>query len=218
MTASPRRAGRPPKEPDRALARDALLDAAHALMAQRASIDVTVLEIAQRAKLNVALINYYFGGKDGLLLELALRHQAGFADAIRHLAASPLGAETKLTMHIRGMVRSFRRVPYLQRLHHKILRDSNEETARTYGSALVRPIADFYRELIDQGVAEGVFRRVEPMHLYLTLGGACDFLFSAGASLKYGFAVEAIDDEMAERYVAHLQMVLTRGLLAKAIP
>jgi len=213
MNPAPRRAGRPRKDLDRTLTRDALLDAAHELMSERGTIDVTVLEIAQRAKLNVALIAYYFGNKDGLLLQLALRHQARFTGALGRLAALPDGAQAKLDLHVRGMVRTFRRVPYLQRLHHKILRDSSEDSARVYGEALVRPLAAFYGSLVDQGVAEGVFRRVDPMHLYLTLGGACDFLFSGSASLKYGFGVDGVDDALAEAYVAHLQAILRRGLL-----
>lgn len=218
MNAIPRRAGRPRKDLDRTAARDALLDAAHELMSERRTIDVILLDIAQRAKLNVALITYYFGGKDALLLEVALRHQARFATALERLTALPEGAEAKLLLHIRGMVRAFRRVPYLQRLHHKILRDSTEDAARTYGAALVLPLAAFYQNLVDQGVTEGVFHRVDPMHLYLTLGGACDFLFSASASLKHGFGIDSIDDTMAEAYADHLQTILLRGLLVQPRP
>ena len=40
-------------------------------MAERDTIDVTIAEIAARAGANVALVSYYFNGRDGLMLALA---------------------------------------------------------------------------------------------------------------------------------------------------
>lgn len=208
------RVGRPPKTAARASAREDLLKAAHELMSERSSIDVPVAEIAARAGLNVALVAYYFGGKDALLLELAVGHQARFSGELEKLLARPGTADGKLRVHVRAMIRAFRRVPYLQRLNHRILRASSDEAARKLAEALVAPLAAFYERLIDEGVAEGVFRRVDPMHLYLTINGACDMLFSAQASLRFGFGVEAVDDATAEAYAEHLETTLLSGLLA----
>jgi AcrR family transcriptional regulator len=207
-----RKTGRPKKDDERADARELLLDAAHELMCERSTIDVPVNEIAGRAGLNVALINYYFGGKEGLLLQLAMRHRSGYAAVLDTLIASPHSASRKLTLHVRGMVRAFRRVPYLQRLQHKILRDSSEEIARECGVALVEPLVRFYRQLVAQGAADGTLRPIDPMHLYMTVVGSCDFLYSATASLKYGFEIDAVSDAMSEDYIEHLVSLLTRGL------
>ena len=206
------RAGRPRKSEERASARERLLDAAHEVMSERSSIDISVQEIATRADLNVALINYYFGGKDGLLLELAVVHQSRYEAILQHLLDSAQSADMKLMAHIRGMVRAFRRVPYLQRLHHKILRGSNEDAAIQVGARLVRPLGEFYRALIEQGVADGTLRRVDPMHLYLTIVGACDMLYSGSASLKFGFDVEQVDDALSETYAEYLAKAVVRGL------
>ena len=208
------RLGRPRKEAARASAREDLLNAAHELMSERISIDVPVADIASRAGLNVALVTYYFGGKDALLLELALRRQARFSGELEKLLARRGAADAKLRVHIRAMIRAFRRVPYLQRLNHRILRGSTDEAARKLAEALVAPLAAFYATLIEDGVAEGIFRRVDPMHLYLTINGACDMLFSAQASLRFGFGVEAVDDAAAEAYADHLEATLLTGLLA----
>jgi len=211
-----RRTGRPRKDDDRANASERLLDAAHELMCERSTIDVPVNEIAGRADLNVALINYYFGGKDGLLLQLAMRHQSRYASVLDKLLEAPFTAENKLALHIRGMVRAFRRVPYLQRLQHKILRDSSEEEARACGVALIRPLGAFYRALVAQGVADGSLRGVDPLHLYVTIVGACDMLYSGSASLSYGFGVTGVDDNLSERYADHLVSVVMRGLTPAA--
>lgn len=215
MKPSTKTRGRPRKSDDRAAAREELLDAAHLLMSERGTIDVPANEIAQRAGLSVALVNYYFGSKDGLLLALALHHQARFGLAMERLAALPENAETKLRLHVRGLVRALRRVPYLQRLLHSVVRESGDETREAAGEALLRPMADFYRRLVAQGVAEGAFRPVDPMHLYVALNGAAEYLFVGRASLKYGFDIEALDDTRAEAFVDFLIGLVRGGILAK---
>ncbi len=212
LTSPIRKKGRPRKEDDAAAARERLLDAAHELMCERGTIDVPVNEIAIRTGLNVALINYYFRGKDGLLLHLAMRHRAGYANALESLLKAALTADQKLTLHIRGIVRAFRRVPYLQRLLHKILRDSSEEEARACGAAMIRPLGAFYKQIVVQGETDGSLRGVDPMHLYITIVGACDFLYSGSASLSYGFGLTKVDDELSETYADHLVSMVMKGL------
>jgi AcrR family transcriptional regulator len=212
MIAPTRKKGRPRKDEDTAAARERLLDAAHELMCERSTINVPVNEIAVRTGLNVALINYYFKGKDGLLLHLAMRHQAGYANALESLLKAEFTAEQKLTLHIRGIVRAFRRVPYLQRLLHKILRDSSEEEARACGAAMIRPLGSFYKKIVVQGEADGSLRAVDPMHLYITIVGACDFLYSGSASLSYGFGLDKVDDKLSETYADHLVSIVMSGL------
>jgi len=208
----PSRRGRPRKDDDGAAARERLLDAAHELMCERSTIDVPVAEIALRTGLNVALINYYFNGKDGLLLHLAMRHQAGYANALEGLLKAPFTAEQKLALHMRGIVRAFRRIPYLQRLLHKILRDSSEEEARACGAAMISPLGAFYKQLVVQGEMDGSLRAVDPMHLYITIVGACDFLYSGRASLAYGFGLKDVDEALSENYADHLVSIVMTGL------
>lgn len=217
MTSPSGRKGRPRKDDDRAAARERLLDAAHELMCERGTIDVPVNEIAIRTGLNVALINYYFGGKDGLLLHLAMRHRAGYAAALESLLKAAYTAEQKLTLHIRGIVRAFRRVPYLQRLLHKILRDSSEEEARACGAAMIHPLGAFYKQIVAQSEADGSLRAVDPVHLYITIVGACDFLYSGSASLSYGFGLKTVDDALSESYASHLVSIVMTGLRAQSL-
>ena len=54
-------------------ARQRLLAAAEELFAERGFASVSVRELAERAKVNIAAVNYYFGGKENLYLE-TVRH------------------------------------------------------------------------------------------------------------------------------------------------
>ena len=61
-SSSPRRGRRPEGD-----ARRALIEAAQAILAARPAGKLTVREVAARAGCDVALVNYYFGSKEGLL-------------------------------------------------------------------------------------------------------------------------------------------------------
>lgn len=75
--------------------RDAILDAAFAILARDGYEALTARNVAQEAGTNLALLNYYFGGKKGLLLALYdrlererfERQQALYADPDEPLSA-----------------------------------------------------------------------------------------------------------------------------------
>ena len=53
--------------------KERLIQAAHELVGERGLSGLKVLDVAARAQANVALINYHFGGRDGLLDEVVRR-------------------------------------------------------------------------------------------------------------------------------------------------
>lgn len=57
--------------------RERLLRSAHELLAERGLAGFKVLDVAARAEANVALINYHFGGREGLLDEVIRQTGAG---------------------------------------------------------------------------------------------------------------------------------------------
>src|SRR5262245_41126292 len=65
--------------------RERLLAAAHELLVERSGADVSVGDICARAGVNVAMVKYCFGSKDGLLQELLDRITAGFAHDVSRL-------------------------------------------------------------------------------------------------------------------------------------
>ena len=78
--------------------REALLKAAHELLSERGGGAVSVSDIAGRAGVNVAMVKYCFGSKDGLLdalLERVLTGLAGEIWAAPHRAALLLFGATR---------------------------------------------------------------------------------------------------------------------------
>ncbi len=109
--------------------RTAFLDAAGALMSERGAIEVPLSDIAARAGLNVALVSYHFGGKEGLLVALAKRNAEQALSDLAQLMASSLPPVEKLKRHLTGVIATFHRYPYLYHLLAALLHDPESASA-----------------------------------------------------------------------------------------
>jgi AcrR family transcriptional regulator len=207
-----RRTGRIPRGAVEAdfSARERLLDTAGRLMSDRHSIDVSLSEIAGHSGLNSALVKYYFGNKNGLLLALVEREAVAALLSFEELLRQDLPPTEKLRRHIAGIINNFFRTPYLNRLLHSLLDDRHSRSAKQVNRIFVQPVMELQRELLAAGIRAGEFRPVDPMLFYVSVLGACDHLFNARYAVRSLAGV--LDDELRERYVAHVCDVFIHGL------
>jgi AcrR family transcriptional regulator len=209
-----RRAGRIARgtvEPDFS-ARERLLDTASRLMSDRHSIDVSLSEIAGHSGLNSALVKYYFGNKNGLLLALVEREAAAALQGFKELLRQDLSPTEKLRRHIAGIINNFFRTPYLNRLLHSLLDDRHSRSARQVNRFFVQPVLELQRELLAEGIKAGEFKPVDPMLFYVSVLGACDHLFNARYAVRSLAGPSGIGDEIRERYIAHVCDIFIHGL------
>ena len=214
--AARRRAGRIPHSAMAGApnARERLLDTASRLMSDRHSIDVSLSEIASHSGLNSALVKYYFGNKDGLLLALVEREAVAALQRLGELLQTNLSATEKLRRHIAGVINSFFRRPYLNRLLHSLLDERNSESrsARHVNRIFVKPLLELQRRLLEQGVESGEFRPIDPVLFYVSVLGACDHLFNARYALRSAFGGSGVTDSVREKYVEHVCDIFLCGL------
>jgi AcrR family transcriptional regulator len=209
-----RRAGRIPRaavEPDFS-ARERLLDTAGRLMSDRHSIDVSLSEIAGHSGLNSALVKYYFGNKNGLLLALVEREAAAALQGFKELLRQDLAPSEKLRRHIAGIINNFFRTPYLNRLLHSLLDDRNSRSARQVSRIFVQPLMELQRELLMQGMRSGELKPVDPLLFYVSVLGACDHLFNARYAVRSLAGAAETDDGIRDRYIAHVCDIFIHGL------
>ena len=72
---------------DNAKARDQLIEAASQIMREGDTIDLSLSELSLRAGLNSALVKYYFGNKNGLMLALLDRDMGNIVFSLGALLA-----------------------------------------------------------------------------------------------------------------------------------
>jgi len=194
--------------------REDILRAAHELMVEMDTVEISLSQIAEKAQLSAALVKYYFGSKDGMLLELLRQYKTapGRLDA---LLAAPVSASEKLAMHIQGIVNVYSRAPYLNRLILTLLR-RDSPMVKEISENFMRPMAEFHAKLLALGVQEGSMREIDPMSFNFMLVGACDNLFSRRAALPLGFGVPEITAEVRRKHVEELTRLFLAGVASDA--
>ena len=191
-----------------------LLNATSALMTERNSVDVTFADIAARSGMNSALIHYHFGNKAGLYKALLERDAGSTFCALDRLVAANMPAREKLRQHISGMIKTYHRFPYMNRLIGALSIDSESDTAQFIAERFTRPLAEAQAAILRQGEREGAFRQIDPMLFYFSLVGACDHLFHARHSLKFAFGVDEIDDDLQRRFADHIATLMLDSIAA----
>jgi TetR/AcrR family transcriptional regulator len=198
--------------------RTILLDATAAVLSERSNIDVSLSEVAQRSGLNSALIKYYFGSKDGLLLALLARVADKSMSDLSGLVCMDLSAEHKLRIHISGIINTYYRSPYINRLINYMIAQGDKASSERVAKIFVEPMVAAYRSIVEQGVADGTFRDLDPGMLYYSVVGACEHIFYAGYSLPTTLGTPNLTEDIKQRYVQHVLDLCFHGVLARANP
>lgn len=201
-------------EATKSSSRTQLLQAAAALMSERGSIEVSLSEIAQKSGLNSALVKYYFGSKNGLMMELVKEILGRALIQMGELLEMDLDPVEKLKLHIKGIITVYFRYPFVNRLIHAMFQ--TPETAKEVAETISKPLAETQRRLLEEAVAQGRIREIDPMLFYFIVLGACDHIFFGQHILHHCFGVDEIDDDLRRRYTdTLLDMVLTGLLIEK---
>ncbi len=176
-------------------------------------VDISLSELAARAGRNSALVKYYFGNKFGLLLALLERDMEDIVASVDALMAKDMDPEAKLRRHMKAVVDTFFRTPYIHRLLMRMIREVPEPEAQRLADSYLKPLLGAYERLIHDGVAAGVFRAVDPQLFYFTVIGAADRFFSARLVLRHCSDTDVLDESLRDRYRAHLDDFVLAGIL-----
>jgi AcrR family transcriptional regulator len=196
-------------------ARDQLIEAASQIMRDGDQVDLSLSELSLRSGLNSALVKYYFGNKQGLMLALLERDMRNIVNSLDALVAKDFAPDEKLRVHIRAVIGTYFRFPYLNRLLMRMVRDAAPEVSRKIADDYLVPISNAYKRLIDEGVQKGLFRPIDPGLFYFTVTGAADRFFSARLVLHHCFGQSEMTEQMRDDYADHTLDLIMPGLLAR---
>lgn len=199
---------------ENANARDQLIEAASQIMREGDTIDLSLSELSMRAGLNSALVKYYFGNKNGLMLALLDRDMGNIVHGLEALVAKDMQPQEKLQLHIGKVIDTYYAFPYLNRLLMRMVRDSAPVEAARIAELYLRPISKAYDDLISEGVKARKFRKIDPQFFYFTVTGAADRFYSSRLVLRHCYNQDDFNETMRDRYREHTIELIMRGLLA----
>jgi TetR/AcrR family transcriptional regulator len=197
-------------------ARRALIEAAQAILAARPAGKLTVREVASRAGCDVALVNYYFGSKEGLL-------SAALEDALaelREVLETYSGGEGTFEEKVRRMVRE----PILamgERRHlprmiiGQILLERGPQADR-WIAALGMSQLQAVSEIVENGIRSGAFRQVDARALVYSFSAIPAFFFLMAPVIERILGEEAVSQEAVESFADAVTDLVLHGLLAPA--
>lgn len=192
--------------------RDLLLAAASELMTEMGTTEVSLHQIARRAGLTAPLVKYWFGSKDGLLLALAERDTEVSLKQLAELMAMDLDPATKLRIHIHGIVRTYARYPYLNRLLDQLLWDQESESSRSIRMGFMLPLMDAQRKILEDGIAAKQFKPVDHKYMYFLIVGTCNYIFSTRVAVYQLVGDKKVGKDLARDYSTFAADVILRGI------
>ena len=208
------RGGRRRRDPE--ATQQALLAAATELFAERGYDGVALSAIADRARVNKAMVSYHFGGKRKLYLAIVT---ATFADIVARAETLPTSRRSAPDL-LRALIALVAETATGRNAHFPVimLREVLAGGRHLGAATLSYPlrVANVVRQIVERGVREGSFRRVDPLLTHLSLVGSLLF-FHATAPIRERLWREGrlpARAPDATRYVQHMQELLVEGLAA----
>jgi AcrR family transcriptional regulator len=194
---------------------EALLQAARELMTEKGLPQLTVREVAERAGVKPALVNYYFGGKQGLLQALNDEVAASMVEAFAQSVSGGESFEERLRGVLRHAVDLLGKDPYGPRLVVEQVCFGEEEVIDSFVDRFARRNLETMNRLLDEGRESGEVRDVEALLLMPLLFGSSLFFFLMAPVMRRLYGIDEITPEIARRFADQTADVVLRGIRAR---
>lgn len=189
--------------------RENLISAAIPLFAAKGLNGVSVRDLASAAGVNISMISYYFGGKEGLYAAV-LTEQFAILGKLEEIDQPEIDTLRKFELYVRATVSRYRKSPYLLRFY------TSELTNPTpCFEAIVKPaikkVVQMLLDAFSDGLSHEKFREgLNPADTVLALAGMINFYF-----LLEPATAEIVDHnpERDEELIRHIMDIFTRGIL-----
>ncbi len=195
-------------------ARRALIEAAQAILAARPAGKLTVREVASRAGCDVALVNYYFGSKDGLLAAALEDALAELQEVLDAYAGGEGTFEEKIRRMVREPILAMGERRHLPRMIiGQILLERGPQADR-WIAALGMSQLQAVSEIVENGIRSGAFRQVDARALVYSFSAIPAFFFLMAPVIERILGEEAVSQEAVESFADAVTDLVLHGLLA----
>ncbi|HXJ32484.1 MAG TPA: TetR family transcriptional regulator [Candidatus Eisenbacteria bacterium] len=192
-----------------------ILDAAEAVFGQRGYAGATTREIAERAGIGKRMLFYYFPTKDAVYRAVLERVITGLVAIYEQTREQP--GPIGLGDAIEGITRfTARNLPGMKVWLREIIDGGPhlDELTRTY----IVPLYQRAGEGVAGNMASGVFRKSDPVHLMVNVGGVTLFYFLIAPMLRIIWNRDPLDATTVGERAAAARDCLLHGLAGPAGP
>jgi len=186
-----------------------LIAVATPLFAEKGFHGVGVRELATAAGMNLSMISYYFGGKEGLYAAV-LNEQFTTLKRTAELKEMDTDPMEKFETYVRATVARYRKNPYLLRFYTSELTNPTP-CFETIVKPAIRGVLQILVETFSEGLSHERFRSgLNPTDTVLALAGMINFYF-----LLEPATGELVDRSPArdEELIRHIMDIFSRGIL-----
>lgn len=189
--------------------RENIIAAAIPLFAAKGLNGVSVRELTAAAGVNLSMISYYFGGKEGLYAAV-LKNQFAILGKLEEIEQLDIDTLQKFELYVRSTVARYRKNPYLLRFYTSELTNPTACFESIIKPAIKR-VVQMLIDTFSDGLSHNRFRDgLNPADTVLALAGMINFYF-----LLEPATAELVDHsaERDEELIRHIMDIFTRGVL-----
>nr|PZM90695.1 MAG: TetR family transcriptional regulator [Pseudomonadota bacterium] len=198
------------RETGRAEKRARILEAASRVFASKGFFAATVAEVAREAKVADGTIYLYFRSKDDLLLRLVEARMNALCRAMQEVLAPIEDPVEKLSAFIRYHLEMVERSPEEAQVLIVELRQSGPDLKRELAE-LMRPYLAMLQRILEEGIARGVMRPLDPRAVRHAIFGALDEVALAWLLRGRRFDLAQNAEQLAELFVGGLAQTSPRS-------
>lgn len=197
-----------------------ILRAAEKLFAEFGFEGTSTRQISKESGANMAMINYYFGSKEGVFLEIMEDRISGFKSQLNLIAEEQIPAREKLLKVVEQYTnRIFSNVCFHKMMHRELSLTQRPEMFTQIKEAMAQNL-NVIESIINSGIEEGHFRPVDVRMSIVSIMGTISMAATSPNKVNPDINFDIKNDEqraeLEKRLVNHLKdLIITHLTIPK---
>jgi len=193
--------------------RASILEAAEKLFSELGYEGASTRQIAKEAGANMAMINYYFGSKEGVFMEIMGQRVSDFKHQLKEINEMDATVMEKLLLVVeRYASRILCNLTFHKMMQRELSLPQRPEMFSTIKSAMLENML-VIEGIITEGIEEGTFRKVDVRMLIATVMGTISNVAISPSKITSGTTLDINVKKdrklITERLITHLKDLVT---------
>ena len=193
--------------------KSSILEAAEKLFSELGYEGASTRQIAKEAGANMAMINYYFGSKEGVFMEIMGQRVQDFKHQLHEIKEAKVTIMEKLLLVVeRYASRILCNLTFHKMMQRELSLPQRPEMFATIKNAMLENMV-VIEDIINDGIKEGAFRKVDVRMLIATVMGTISNVAISPSKITSGTGLDINVKKdrklITERLINHLKDLVT---------